>query len=158
MVFDTEKSPDQTLITLKTKVKVPMSYMYGRNPPGPIKFPSIPEAGFQNRFRYPEWFPMPFPKVSHGPSDMEWILSFSTWFFPVRTIRSVHGLYAIKTNRLRSKTVRFESVPSRIITVLEENTAFLRCRKTVPVITRQNGSFSAVKLPFCHDLHSENAL
>jgi hypothetical protein len=61
-------------------------------------------------------------------------------------------------NTGRSKTVRFESVPSRIITVLEENTAFLRCRKTVPVITRQNGSFSAVKLPFCHDLHSENAL
>jgi hypothetical protein len=73
-------------------------------------------------------------------------------------------IYDIKTDRILTiipgTVIRSVLNPyySRIIAVLEQNTARLRCRKTVPVITGRNGSFTAVKIPFCHGLHSENAL
>ena len=79
----------------------------------------------------------------------------------IRPLRYKNGYYTDRnTDRIigRSNTVRSASVHSRKVTVLEENTACFRCRKTVPVITGRNGSFSAIVLPFCHGLHSENVL
>ena len=60
----------------------------------------------------------------------------------LRPLRYKNGYYTGRnTDRVigRRNTVRFVSVHSRKVAVLDENTARLRCRKTVPMITEKNG-------------------
>ena len=79
----------------------------------------------------------------------------------IRTFTAPNGQYTDRNtdrNFGHNNTARFVSVHGRKVAVLEVNTGRLRCRKTVPVITGLNGSFTAVKRPFYHGLHSENAV
>ncbi len=73
-------------------------------------------------------------------------------------LRSVMFDLGAHRNFGHSNTARFVSVRGRKIAVLKVNAGRLRCRKTVPLVTGLNGSFTAVKRPFYHSLQSENAV